>query len=192
VIYGHLDRIDPQGKLVPTPKLLKDRVEFDKHTALMECVVNQPGCFWRRKIMEKVGLINETLHYGLDYEYWTRMLLAGAKFKRLDETVAQFRLSATSKTVGQTARMAREAISIVDSFLVQSATAHRLDLTPQSLLRQANKGRGNFSLQAFYGCIKDRRWVEAIRWLMRAHGYDPLAMLRGKWLSLALARAVRK
>jgi glycosyltransferase involved in cell wall biosynthesis len=192
VIYGHLDRIDTQGKLVPTPTLPKDRVVFDKHTAMMECVVNQPGCFWRRCIMEKVGLLNESLHYGLDYEYWTRMLLAGAKFKRLNETVAMFRLSAGSKTVGQTARMASESIAIIDSFLTQPDLPQRLGISPRALHRQANKGRGNFSLQAFYGCIKDRRWVEAIRWLVRAHGYDPLVMLRRKWLGLAFARVMRK
>lgn len=187
VIYGHIDRIDSQGKLVPTPTLPKDRVVFDKNTALMECVVNQPGCFWRRSIMDKVGLLNETLHYGLDYEYWTRMLLAGAKFKRFDETVAQFRLSATSKTIRQTTQMAQESIAIIDSFLSQDDLAHQLGLTKRELHHQANKGRGNFSLQAFYGNMKYRKWPEAFRWLVRAHGYDPLALCRRKWLALALA-----
>ena len=192
VVYGHIDRIDQHGKLMPTPILPKDKVEFDKNTALMECVVNQPGCFWRRSIMDKVGLLNETLHYGLDYEYWTRMLLDGAKFKRLNDTVAQFRLSARSKTVEQTTRMAGEAIAIIDTFLNQTNFASRLDLTSQSLRRQANKGRGNFSLQAFYGCVKDHKWIEALRWLVRAHCYDPLALFRSKWLSLALASMKRR
>ena len=98
VVYGRLERIDSLGKLVPTPLLPKDKVEFDKNTALMECVVNQPGCFWQKRIMDKVGLLNESLHYGIDYEYWTRMLLAGGKFKRLDYVVAEFRLSDSSKT----------------------------------------------------------------------------------------------
>jgi glycosyltransferase involved in cell wall biosynthesis len=192
VVYGRLNRIDQYGKVVPTPTLPKDKVEFDRHTALMECMVNQPGCFWRRSIMDKVGLLNESLHYGLDYEYWTRMLLAGAKFKRLNDTVAKFRLSASSKTVGQTARMAGEAISIIDSFLAQPDLSGQLGLTPRALRIQANRGRGNFSLQVFYGNLKDRQWVDAARWLVRAHIYDPLALFRSKWLALALARAVRK
>ena len=57
VVYGRVNRINQDGKLVPTPVLLKDRVEFDKHFVLMESVVNQPGCFWRRRIMDKVGLL---------------------------------------------------------------------------------------------------------------------------------------
>jgi glycosyltransferase involved in cell wall biosynthesis len=192
VVYGRLDRIDPLGNLVPTPQLPKDKVEFDKQTALMECVVNQPGCFWRRSIMDKVGLLNETLHYGMDFEYWTRMLLAGARFKRLDDTVAEFRLSPASKTVSQTTQMALEAISIVNNFLSQANLAQSLGLAPGALRRQANKGRGNFALQAFYGCMKGHQWQPALRWLVRAHVYDPFALLRGKWLSLALARMVRK
>jgi glycosyltransferase involved in cell wall biosynthesis len=191
VVYGHLDRIDQYGKQVPTPILPKDMVEFNKSTALMECVVNQPGCFWRRRVMDKAGLLNESLHYGMDYEYWTRMLLAGAVFMRLNETVAMFRLSVGSKTVGQTARMASESIAIIDSFIAQSDLPQRLGMSPRALYRQANKGRGNFGLQAFYGNIKTRQWLKAAYWLVRAHTYDPLALFRAKWLALALARVMR-
>lgn len=192
VVYGHIDRIDQKGRIVPTPILPKDKVTFDKHTALMESVVNQPGSFWRKRIMDKVGYLNDSLHYGMDYEYWTRMLLAGAVFWRVNETVAMFRLSASSKTVGQTARMARESISIINSFSSQADLASRLELTPRVLHHQANKGRGAASLLAFYGCLKEKKWSEACRWFIRAHFYDPLAAFRSKWLSLALARLVRK
>jgi len=192
VVYGKLERIDAQGRSIPTPNLPKDNVVFNKYYALDECVVNQAGCFWRRSMMDKVGFLNENLHYSMDYDYWMRILLAGGKFKRLDETLAQFRLSSGSKTVGQTAKMALEGLNVINSFLAMTDVADKLGLSNSQLWKQANKGRASVSLHAFYGCVKDRKWMEALRWLARAHTYDPLALFRKKWLSLAVARAMRK
>jgi len=192
VVYGRLERIDSLGKLVPTPLLPKDKVEFDKNTALMECVVNQPGCMWRKRIMDKVGLLNESLHYGIDYEYWTRMLLAGGKFKRLDYVVAEFRLSDSSKTVSQPSQMAVECISIVNKFMSQPDIAQLLNHDASSLRRQANKGQGEFGLLAFYGCVKDKKWFESMRWFFRAHRYNPLILFNRKWVELAVSGIVRR
>jgi glycosyltransferase involved in cell wall biosynthesis len=192
VVYGRLERIDSLGKLVPTPLLPKDKVDFDKNTALLECVVNQPGCFWRKRIMDKVGLLNESLHYGIDYEYWTRMLLAGGKFKRLDYVIAEFRLSDSSKTISQTSQMAIECISIVNNFIFQPGIAQLLNHDAISLRRQANKGRGDFGLQAFYGCVKDKKWFESVRWLIRAHRYYPFILFNRKWVELAVSGVARR
>ncbi len=78
------------GELVPTPDLPKDRVEFGLANVIGECIVNQPGAFWRREIMQQVGWLDERLTYSLDYDYWIRMALAGARFTRLDPVVACF------------------------------------------------------------------------------------------------------
>jgi len=192
VVYGRLERIDAQGQHVPTPDLPKDRTVFDKTNALDECVVNQAGCFWRRRIMEKVGFLNENLHYSMDYEYWTRMLLAGGKFMRLYDTLAQFRLSSGSKTVGQTVKMAVEGLMVIDTFFEQPAIAERFGISTSDLKKQANKGRSSVSLHAFYGCMKGKMWSEAVRWLIRAHRYYPLVMLNKKWVNLAIIGLRRK
>lgn len=191
VIYGRLERIDARGQHVRTPDLPKDRVVLDNTLALDEGVVNQAGCFWRRGLMEKVGLLNENLHYSMDYEYWTRILIGGGKFLRLNDTLAQFRLSSGSKTVGQTTKMALEGLKVIDTFMRQPDIAERLGLSHYQLRRQANKGRSSVSLHAFYGSVKECKYMEATRWLVRAHLYDPLALFRRKWLTLAFARAMR-
>jgi glycosyltransferase involved in cell wall biosynthesis len=192
VVYGHVERIDAEGRRVPTPILPKDRVEFGSHTALGESVVNSAGCFWRRRIMEKAGIIDESLHYAMDYEYWIRMLIEGGRFKRLEETLAEFRLSSGSKTVGQTAKMAQEALGVIDRYLARVDVAHKLVLSTRQLRRQANRGRGNMALHVVYGCVRDRKWGEALRWFARAHRYDPLVLFNRKWLDLALARLARR
>ena len=35
--------------------------------------ISQPATFWRRCVTEKIGYLEESLHYTMDYEYWLRM-----------------------------------------------------------------------------------------------------------------------
>lgn len=191
VVYGRLERIDPNGKAVPTPLLPKDRVEFDPYHAIGECVVNQPGSFWRRSIMEQVGYLDEQLNYAFDYEYWVRILLAGGKFKRLPRAVAKFRLSPQSKTVAQTAKAAREHLKVIDQILAQPNLHEKLGISPDLIRQQAQRGRSILEMYAFYGCLKEREWIKALRWLVRAHTSDPGVLLSRRWLNLAAARIHR-
>ncbi len=192
VVYGRLNRIDSDGRSLPTPILPKDRVTFDQHHAIGECVVNQPGSFWRREIMEHAGLLNEDLNYALDYEYWVRLLLSGAHFKRLPEPVAEFRLSQNSKTVGQTARMAREHLAIIDRFLSDPDLASRLGVSSTELARQARHGTAVVRLYACYGCVKEGKPREALKWFMEAQRSDPTILLDRRWRDLGVAAFRRR
>ena len=191
VIYGHLERIDDFGSIIPTPSLPKDRVTFSKNHIIGECLVNQPGSFWRRKAMERVGLLDPNLHYGMDYEYWIRLALDGARFLRLPETLAYFRLSAESKTVGQTALMALEQLAILDRILDRDDLSQVTGLSMQQIKAQAHLAKSQISLHAFYGYLKQKQWTQAVSWLGRSFQFNPLGIFRRKWLDLALARIKR-
>ena len=192
VVYGRLDRIDEDGKLVPTPVLPKDRVTFDAAHAIGESVVNQPGCLWRRRIMEQVGLLDKSLRYVMDYEYWLRMLVAGAKFRRLDETLAAFRLSSRSKTVGQTALFAEEHLKFLDTLLERGDLAVRLGLSVEDVHRQVRRGQAIQQLYAFNGNLKQGRWKRAIYWLIRAMKSDPSVFFQERWRDLLQAKISRR
>ena len=76
----------------------------------------QPEVFWTRRIMEKIGLLDEELHYGMDYDYWTRMLHQGAQLAPLDYPVAAFRVHAKQKSAAAE-RAAAELLSVVRKYL---------------------------------------------------------------------------
>jgi len=71
--------------------------------------------FWKRSVYEKVGPIDESLHYGMDTEYWGRLTMAGYKPVRFNHYCWLFRDHDASKTVGKDtaeslARKRKEAI----------------------------------------------------------------------------------
>ena len=192
VVYGRLERIDAHGNLVPTPMLPKDKVVFNKQLVIGECVVNQPGSLWRRWVMQRSGVLDERLDYALDYEYWIRLALDGAIFMRLPEVLARFRLSSSSKTVGQTALMAQEQLAVLENLLAMPDLADNIELPIDQVNRRAREARGLICLYVFYGYLKLSNLPEAKRWLFAAMRADPLALFKRRWLDLAIARLHRR
>lgn len=56
--------------------------------------------FWKRELYDKMGPIDERLHYGMDTEYWNRLAMAGYKHYRFNHYCWLFRDHDASKTVG--------------------------------------------------------------------------------------------
>ena len=49
--------------------------------------MHQPAIFWRREVYEKIGLLDENLHYIMDFDYWTR-ISKHFGFKQVDRPLA--------------------------------------------------------------------------------------------------------
>ena len=108
VIYGDAELIDVSGSVVgayPTRA-------FEKATFVGDCYICQPAAFWRREIQHRVGLLDESLHSALDYEYWIRIARSGGRFLHLEMPLAQSRDYPETKTRSDRARAFREIFSI--------------------------------------------------------------------------------
>lgn len=63
--------------------------------------IDQPETFFRKEAWDKVGLLNEQLHYTMDREWWMRYLYAFGLdgIVKIDDVLVNFRLHDQSKTV---------------------------------------------------------------------------------------------
>lgn len=61
----------------------------------------QPGQFFRRALVERVGSFDESLHFSFDFDFFVRCALAGARAASTERIVAGFRFHGASKTVTQ-------------------------------------------------------------------------------------------
>lgn len=59
----------------------------------------QPASLFHRRVLDKVGLLDEELNYAMDYEFWLRVQDAGFTFKNLCVPIAAFRFHGESKTI---------------------------------------------------------------------------------------------
>ena len=72
----------------------------------------QPSVFLRRSVIERVGWLNEGLHYAFDFEYWCRVRIAGYKPMAVSQRLSCFRLHSTSKTCSAQERFVDEETQI--------------------------------------------------------------------------------
>ena len=73
--------------------------------------ISQPATFWRREVIEQVGLMDERLYYTMDYDYWLRIGQRSRLFN-LNQNLAFFRVHLDSKTGGSVSAQFNEQISV--------------------------------------------------------------------------------
>lgn len=89
------------------------------------CFICQPAAFFRRRIVDKFGLLNTRLQYCMDYEYWLRLGKGGVKIAYLPVPLASSRLYPENKTLGQKTKVHLE---------IHSMLIHHLGYVPDSWL----------------------------------------------------------
>ena len=179
VVHGSVRLIDADSKTIARPKLAKRNQEFGIETIVGEGLVNQPGSFWNRAIMERVGYLNEDLNYIMDFELWVRMALGGARFLRLgDPPLATYRLTSDTKTVGSLYKVGLEKLRVLDWLMSDPELAAKIGLSSDELESQAKRARSLASLKVArgYAHLPGRR-TEALRWLARAAWLWPPCLL---------------
>jgi len=59
--------------------------------------MHQPAIFWRREVVEAVGLPDENLHQAMDFEYWLR-IASRFDFVNVDKVLATATFHSEAKT----------------------------------------------------------------------------------------------
>ena len=98
VVYGDAIHVSPEGFFLSYFPAIQ---EFSANDLTSNCFICQPACFVRRVAYEKVGGIDPTLQYTMDWDLWCRLSDSGAKFCYLHEVLAAVRYYHGTKTLSR-------------------------------------------------------------------------------------------
>jgi glycosyltransferase involved in cell wall biosynthesis len=91
IIYGDVINFNETGKELYVAN------QFELFDFFSRVSLHQPGVFWRKKVIDEVGLLNESLHYCMDYDFWMRIFF-NYKSLKTDIVFSRFREHDQSKT----------------------------------------------------------------------------------------------
>ncbi|MDQ6670161.1 MAG: glycosyltransferase [Chloroflexota bacterium] len=95
VVYGDANHIDENDAIIeqyPTEVWNLERLKD-------VCFISQPAAFLRRRVVNAYGPLDLSLRYCMDYDYWFRLGLRGARFAYLPKLLAATRLHDDAATL---------------------------------------------------------------------------------------------
>lgn len=104
VVYGMADHIDLEDQAFES----YPSEPWDFQRLKETCFICQPALLFRRRVVEQHGLLDESLNYCMDYEYWLRLGKAKVHFGYLEEKLAGSRLYVDNKTLGARVKVHKE------------------------------------------------------------------------------------
>jgi len=108
-VYGEGYHVDERGAILeryPTEPFNADRLRET-------CFICQPTVFMRRDAVERVGYLDESLRYCMDYDLWIRLVRAGKVLSHVSRYLASTRLHADAKTLGQRGQAHAEILQVI-------------------------------------------------------------------------------
>jgi len=94
LVYGDADLVDahdnPLGRYGTEP--------WRPERLPVRPILCQPAVFFRRRLVQRFGPLDDTLRYCMDYEYWLRLAAGGARFAYLPEVLTASRIHPDTKT----------------------------------------------------------------------------------------------
>ena len=176
---GAVDDVDVAGRFkkrhpaVPTP--------LGRTLGRKDYGYYQPGMFWRRALLEKVGPLDGKLNAAFDSDFWARSLLAGFEMAAIPEPLACFREHGGSKTCGFSPRVIEEDWKLFARYSGQLAPAERR--TAKAWLRAYE---ADYLVAIAYTLLRAGGRRKALGYLLRKIALAPLVRPRRAWLGAFL------
>jgi glycosyltransferase involved in cell wall biosynthesis len=146
---------------------------------LLRFPIPQPTMFFRRRLLDRIGLLNPALDFTMDWDFCLRAAVAGVVMRRVDgPPLAAFRSWAGQKTAGRFEEQMREILQIQGQVYADARC-------PAGLRSQATFFQAWVYLwPAYQACLRGGGG-DALRLLRRAADTHPPMMLHPEFLRLA-------
>ena len=96
VVYGDFHAVDEVGRLIDRVKTIAYDADILLYDANYIC---QPASFYRRSLLDRIGLFDDSLRFLMDYEFFLRASRCKARFMMIPRPLAAIRFHGDCKTL---------------------------------------------------------------------------------------------
>jgi len=112
---------------------------------LMPCLntLMQPSCFFRRALLDREPILDEDLHFTMDFDLWTYLYQGGAKWKFIPDVLSVMYFSGQNKTATGKVKITYEFEAIYRKYIKERIPLtywHRLLRFPVERVRCRHRG----------------------------------------------------
>jgi glycosyltransferase involved in cell wall biosynthesis len=125
----------------------RDRIDAPdaERLALMPCTnpLPQPGCFFRRSLLNRNPVLDTDLHFAMDFDLWNYFFQQGAKWKFIPDVLSQMNFCDSNKTSTGRVKITREFEIIYKRYVHERIPLtywHRLLRYPLERVRRRHRG----------------------------------------------------
>ncbi len=181
LVYGNAETIDQAGRSYGRRGNVK-ATNFTELVSQGDFIV-QPAAFWRAELLAEVGLLDESLRYCLDYEYWLRVAQK-YPLHYLPVSLARERFHPQAKTTQASLRRMQEIEAVAQRYGSPTIPRRfRAERTATYLAETLHQARlGCWPQAAHYWKLTTRQFSPSLRvlphLLARALGPGSVTQLR--------------
>lgn len=154
VVYGDAFHIDINDNEIES--YYTEDWDFENFKNI--CFLCQPAVFFRRRMIEKFGLLDEFLQFCMDYEFWLRLGKRGAVFAYLPVSLAGSRMYAENKTLSKRVPVHAEINGMLKKKFGKVPTRWVFNFAHVKADEWTARGRVRLLLLIWYSFLAAFRW----------------------------------
>jgi len=116
MVYGDFNLVDSEGKLIELFKA----PEFSLKRLAHNDIIPQPSSFFDKEMYSRVGGLDDSLHYVMDYDLWLKMAFDHASIVHIPFTLSNFRRHTGSKTMYNPGGFYKEHVNVINSIITKN------------------------------------------------------------------------
>jgi glycosyltransferase involved in cell wall biosynthesis len=165
IVYSDFwDLNEQRGRL-----LYRKSKQIDLPELLKRNIIPQPTAFIRRRLLDRIGLVDESLHLTMDWDLWLRAARATTLLYLPNTCLAVLRDHPEAKTRALYGRRVREQLSILDRLYADPTL-------PSEARRSRRPSYSHVYWEAAeHATLRGRVFPDGIGWLVRSILTHPVA-----------------
>jgi len=121
IVFSDYAFIDQAGRFLKLRREPKFNAQIYLWTA--DCYHANCAGFFRRRVFDRIGGLDESLHYGMDYDLYLRAARAGFRFGHIREVWGVYRLHAANKSTKSHAQQQQEGVALARRYFSAPTSA---------------------------------------------------------------------